>query len=179
MNSILEMYMQLGLLGTIGVVFIWMLIKQNNQNTMSLEQFRQQGELLRNIYEALKPMTYMQAEDLFSLIIGYSEEETLNILRDVIRKNNIHEPGHESIIRENINGELKAMYTHHVTTLHRQQYSGKQLDEYMYNWTMEVTKVMYDEIYNQGKPDEERFKKNIGAVYYRIKNNIESELSRA
>ena len=109
MNSILEMYMQLGLLGTIGVVFIWMLIKQNNQNTMSLEQFRQQGELLRSIYEALKPMTYMQAEDLFSLIIGYSEEETLNILRDVIRKNNIHEPGHESIIQENINGELKAM----------------------------------------------------------------------
>ena len=49
----------------------------------------------------------------------------------------------------------------------------------MYDWTMEVAKVMYDEIYNQGKPDEERFKKNIGAVYYRIKNNIESELSRA
>ena len=179
MNQIIETYTQLGLLGTIGVVFVFLFIRQSNQNTASLEQFRQQGELLRNIYEALKPMTYIQAQNLFSLIIAYSEAETLEILRDIIRKNNIHESGHEAIIKDNISRELKAMYIHHINTLRQQQYSGRQLDSYMADWTELVAKVMYNEIYNQGKPDEDRFKKNIGAVYYQIKNNIESELSRS
>jgi len=178
MTELIEMYIQLGLLGSIGVIFIWMLVRQNIAMTESTKMFQKQGEILNNIYEALKPGTYVQASDLFSIIIAFSEKRIMEILHDIIRKNNIHEEGHEDIIRENIKGELTAMFTHHQLTLKRHQYSGKTLDIYMYDWTPEIAKVMLDELYNNGKPDEDRFKKNIGGVFYRIKNNIENELSK-
>lgn len=177
MTNVLDMYVQLGLLGSIGVVFIWTLIRNNNAMTAYVEQSKQQGELLSKIYEALKPQTLMQANDLMHLCIDYTSIQTKQMIHDVIRKNTIHEEGHESIIVENMNGQIGGMRMKSCNLLHRFSYSGKPLDYYLPPYTTDVAKICYDEVFAAKKADEDRTNKNVDAVFQRIKSDGDANLN--
>lgn len=177
MTNVLDMYVQLGLLGSIGVVFIWTLIRNNNAMTAYIEQTKKQGELLSKIYEALKPQTLMQANDLLHLCIDYSCFATLQMVREIIRKNTIHEAGHEDMIVDNMKRQLSGMRQKSCNILHRFKYSGKEIDRYMPLWEDDVENVCYDEIFTSKKIDEDRTKKNIEAVFARIKSMGDTNLN--
>ena len=177
MTQIVDAYIQLGLLGTIGVVFIWLFIRQNNQNAILIEQFRKQIETQDKIYDALKPLTSLQALNLFGLIFRLLPIDTYNMMCDILLKNNIHE--HESLTLESINGSLKTMHMQYSNILRCHKYSGTTLDTFFYDWTPEISKALYEELYTHKTPQsKEMIKKNIETVFLMIKNTIETEISK-
>lgn len=199
MNEAYQLYTQLGLLGAIGVVFIWELISNHKSMTKYTEQLMEQKDafieqldkqrvdlvaqsasqidLLNKIYEALKPNSFAQSRDLISMTIECSRLRSIEVLKDVIRQNNIHVDGHESVIQENINRELGSINQHNLNLLQRFSYSGKTLDKYMPDWWQETAKVMHDELYVQIGNDEDRLRRNIGSVFTRLQNEAEQRLN--
>lgn len=190
MSALVDMYIQLSLLGSIGVVFIWMLI--SNHKTLTryaselIEQketlgqiWNKQNEILDKIYMTIQPMSFMQARDIISMMLECNRLRALEIFHDIVRLNHIHLEGHESIIIENINRELESMYQHSLNTLRRFNYSGRTLDYYFSESWEETSKVMHDELFVQKEVDEDRSRKNIKAVFDRAQNDTELKLNKA
>lgn len=168
MGEFITMYGEKGLTGCIAIIFIWMIVTQQRMFQSAFKQ----------IYDSLKPMTFTQANSIFEIALQNASLRALEILDEIIRHNNIHLPGHDQIVRNNLSEEMNSMYKEIRNHLNHFNYSGRSLDYYMDPWAESLSGVLFNELYNQGDADEERSIKNVKTFFRNIESDIEDKLNR-
>jgi len=176
MGDIIQGYLQLGLLGMIGVTFIWMLVSNHRALTSHVQALREQQVVLDNIFNALKPTTLVQAKGLIELTIDYNRLICLNDLISIIKHNNINDPAKKEMILNELNTKFSSTYARSINLLRQFNYSGKSLDKYLPEWWQNAVKVALDELYSQGGKDIDRTTININSLFDYMKNNANLNL---
>ena len=106
MGDIIQGYLQLGLLGMIGVTFIWMLVSNHRALTSHVQALREQQVVLDNIFNALKPTTLVQAKGLIELAIDRNYDRGLwskNQVKVCVKKGVITAAQYQEITGEDYN----------------------------------------------------------------------------
>ena len=152
--------------------------KENSDNLAKLIAVSSENNRLQNqVYEALKPSTLIQAQNLSSISFDYAALRVCQIILEVKSQNHLKD---ESGTQEKINGQLKALYKYIMLTFTVFQYSGKALDKYLTeSWWISVAKTVHDEVYNRDtKNSSERIKKNVKSAFDIIENDFKDKLNK-
>lgn len=178
LEEIHHYYVELGLLGSIGFVFVVIMIIGFFRLIKYSDAIIKQTNVLNNIYEALKPLTLVQARNLFLLVYEFDQLMMMEVYRDILKHNHIHDEGHESQTWERIIASVQTIYNKNVNTITNSKYSGKDLNKFMRDWWQEGAKVVYEELYHKNGVDYERTWNHINTFIENLRLETENLLNQ-
>jgi len=148
-NELGELYLKLGFVGLIIVVFL----------SVFLYMIFKQMKTLDKIYKVLytdnaNNLTLQTAYDVIAAQYSLSKYRLVEAIMQIFHENNIHDEGRQKLIKENLEIIARNLYNRDISVLSKLHYKNINLHTYLENHInhLEISSMLYEKLMDGYSP---------------------------